>query len=412
MKLRLTKDTFITICITIMIFSSYLTLKTSGIISSFFNNFNEMFAIMIFLHHIKKKNHSNFEKKILALQMIFIAIGLTGSIINKYQPMNLVIKDMINCSKFIMTLLGVMSLYYTDNNEKVIYSLQKNVKKIIILFFALTIIDLIFCPSFLVHSTKKYGIYELSLIYYHPAILAQMLILFISILSFKNTNIRHKNTYILLCLLMLIPTFVTKAIGFAFIYLFISNYRILLKNKLLCFIIVLIATIGLYFIASDSIKMYYGSMENTARGKLTIGSIKIAEKYFPYGGGFGTYGSSSAVEKYSPLYEALGFKNVYGLGYSTTKYATDTFWPIIIGEFGYMGLIIYLVIIINLAKKSIQLLKEKSDLFITYTSLLAYLIICSTSSTSFYNPISVVYAIVMGICLAKYNTTKKTEKEN
>jgi hypothetical protein len=79
--------------------------------------------------------------------------------------------------------------------------------------------------------------------------------------------------------------------------------------------------------------------QDSARSMLTTGGITVAAQYFPFGAGFGRYGSSTAAEDYSPLYYALGFPGRYGLGPGpdSGQFLNDSQWPAIYGETGWFG---------------------------------------------------------------------------
>ncbi len=74
-----------------------------------------------------------------------------------------------------------------------------------------------------------------------------------------------------------------------------------------------------------------------ARVALYVGSLEIARDHFPLGAGMGRYGSWMSRVEYSPLYSEYGLNRVPGLRASNSQYATDTFWPMVLGEFGVIG---------------------------------------------------------------------------
>lgn len=80
-----------------------------------------------------------------------------------------------------------------------------------------------------------------------------------------------------------------------------------------------------------------------AREALYRGSIAIAKDYFPLGGGLGRYGSWMSRVEYSPLYEKYGLSKINGLRPANPRFATDTFWPQILGELGVVGFLAYLL---------------------------------------------------------------------
>lgn len=93
-------------------------------------------------------------------------------------------------------------------------------------------------------------------------------------------------------------------------------------------------------------RTYFVAPDENARSALTLRSLDVANSYFPLGAGFGRYGSSPAASDYSPEYIARGFDTIYGLEPRDPRFASDTFWPQVIGESGWLGLIAFLGILI------------------------------------------------------------------
>jgi hypothetical protein len=78
-----------------------------------------------------------------------------------------------------------------------------------------------------------------------------------------------------------------------------------------------------------------------ARIALYVGSLEIARDHFPFGAGMGRYGSWMSRVEYSPLYAEYGLNRIPGLRADNSQYATDTFWPMVVGEFGIFGVLGY-----------------------------------------------------------------------
>jgi hypothetical protein len=89
------------------------------------------------------------------------------------------------------------------------------------------------------------------------------------------------------------------------------------------------------------------SQADAPRVILYSGAFDIAEERLPLGAGFGRWGSAPSVgEDYSPEYLRRGLYLADGFEVSGRRdftYATDTFWPIVIGETGWLGLAFYLL---------------------------------------------------------------------
>ncbi|KJR46656.1 Oligosaccharide repeat unit polymerase Wzy [Desulfosporosinus sp. I2] len=66
----------------------------------------------------------------------------------------------------------------------------------------------------------------------------------------------------------------------------------------------------------------------------------IAIRYFPLGSGFSTYASYTSTLNYSQLYYEYELNMKYGFTPQSPTFLTDTYWPSIIGETGFIGVIL------------------------------------------------------------------------
>jgi hypothetical protein len=74
---------------------------------------------------------------------------------------------------------------------------------------------------------------------------------------------------------------------------------------------------------------------------LYAASVAIAREHFPLGVGLGRFGSHISRAFYSPAYEEYGLSEVFGLRQRRPNAVTDTFWPMLLGEAGVIGLLGY-----------------------------------------------------------------------
>jgi hypothetical protein len=100
------------------------------------------------------------------------------------------------------------------------------------------------------------------------------------------------------------------------------------------------------FLTTATAEIYedYLTGEPAARTVITLDSFDVAAGYFPLGAGFGRFGSFIAGDEYSPEYVARGYPLIYGLGNTPERgneWLTDTQWPAIIGESGFVGAACY-----------------------------------------------------------------------
>jgi hypothetical protein len=95
---------------------------------------------------------------------------------------------------------------------------------------------------------------------------------------------------------------------------------------------------------------YLGPDSNEARTILTVNAVSVATDYAPFGAGFGRFGSRTAATDYSPEYVRLGMSSQFGLGPGKLGFfLTDTSWPAIIGEAGFLGAVVFIAALISIA---------------------------------------------------------------
>ena len=94
---------------------------------------------------------------------------------------------------------------------------------------------------------------------------------------------------------------------------------------------------------------------------------------------------------------------IWGLTAEKPDFISDSFWPMIIAQFGYIGMIIFIIAIFKLIS-SIGKVKD-IDVSCYFGALysVSYLCISSFAETAFVHYISVPLAIVIGCCLSRKN---------
>ncbi len=387
---------FFIICVYILLFQNLLQSYIK-----FFQYFDEIIAVLsiptLIVIMIKRENLriKRYNAELFLLAFILFASGLYSNIRFKYQPINIAFSDALLVYKFFLTYL-LSQLLFDDSFIKT-YSkkINKNTKFLIIVFLLFTIANYLFkiWPS----NSYRFGIMSNQVFYTYPTVLAAACIFLLSLFILTEDNNQHGIIYILITFFILISTLRFKAIGAALaimiliIYLKKSNKTISISKLGLIGILVIV-------LAWDQISYYYIDVEGSARKALNETCFKIAVDYFPVGTGFATYGSYFSAVSYSPIYQEYGINVIYGLEYGNTWFVSDTFWPMIIGQFGIIGTSSYLlmlaIVFMKIQKSYLQIDKK---IYISKIICLAYLAISSTSEAAFVSPIAIPLAIILGI---------------
>ena len=367
-----------------------------------------MFALPKFIKE-KKYKINKYDKIILYSMLSMIAIGCLGNLIFKYQVIRFVIADLIVFSKFIIALYYFKILlqnYELGKNEK----LYEIIIYITNLFITLTVLNYILN---MFPGEIRYGIKTNQGIFTHPTFLAASCAFMYILVSMSNVlSEKNKKLTMVKLLILLVTTLRSKAFVFVILAMLLY-YIIIVKNKKITVKIIMMTALIASAISINQISYYFFNKDNiTARAALTTTSIKIATEHFPIGAGFGTFGSDASRINYSPIYEKYNIHKIWGLREGDGRFVSDNFWPMLIGQFGYTGLICYIAIVITLFKMIQKVYNQNKKNYTYYGAILAllYLLISSTTESAFVNPISIMYALVIGYVISS-SKEKDDEKK-
>lgn len=403
---------FIVVSFLLLIFQSPIFRAGSlpGGLRNLVNVYDEIFAVIMGIVLIMRLVRKQVPARILLIfsfLIAFLVMGALGTLLCNLQPARAAAEDIISVSKFLIVFLG----FYCIANERmytdIVRMLQKACKAMTWVFFVLSAFDILFPGRLFPLIMFRYGLHSLKLFYYHPAVLAQVMVLFVAVFSFKDQcpGLVSIRVYRIICLGIICFTLRGKSIGFVMFYIIFANMEKLIRGKYRLLLLSLAAA-GVFLASAGNFSTYYGDAES-ARSVLTQDSITLANEHFPVGLGFGTFGSSAASKYYSPVYVKLGYQNKYGMGYMTRSYLTDTFWPILLGEFGYVGTLFYVAMILLITLQVIRVRVKNKGAMIAGISAMSYLLICSMAATAFFNPIAVLYAVVIALSLRQGEEKKR-----
>lgn len=379
---------------------------------SIFKYWDEFYAILFiplaligFNGKIKFSKEKRYIHKMIFSLVIFVLFGVISNCIYKYQHILAVLYDIFLNLKFFM---GIGTTYYLFENFKLIKyrnQIQFHTKLLITLYFILTLQNKI--THIFEVGDMRFGIYAEKIFFNHPTELASATFFLLLILMISNTNIKENSIFIAMAVTVILLTLRFKAI--ATVMLFIYVYVIVISGRKMKPLYLLPLIPFIIMVGGDEFTFYFFSSNsmNMARGALSFTSLKIASDKFPIGTGFGTFASWTSGVYYSPVYSLYGISNVWGLTKKWPQLVSDVFWPMIIAQNGFIGLIIYIYIIYCLFRIIIQCSKVDKRLFLAGIGALSYLLVSSIAESAFVNPLALPLSFVIGLCICVYKQKER-----
>ena len=297
----------------------------------------------------------------ISLIILFITVGI-GIASNLVSGLNTdwfsVLVDVNSETKILFTFLAVK--YFLNNNEKqrVINSLTPFAKVYTLAAFFCSVISLF--KDIGMSGNERYGIRSFKFIFNLEMQYVAIYMLVFAVLVFSSKiSYTKKFFYCAIAIFSMLLSTKSPAIIFTIIFIGLTLYfkRHSKLNIWVILIGIAIITIaGRYQIESYILK------EGVARRLFMQYSVKTANRYFPLGSGFATYGSAEAAVHYSPLYYLYGFNKVAGLTPDKPSFSSDTFWAMALGQFGWIGSIlyfsVYILTFVSMAKSKMPASKK------------------------------------------------------
>lgn len=353
--------------------------------------------VVVVMAVLLDKNRGIVVQKYIFLEaiplVVFVFVGLLGNVLWHYQPFKVVAVDLIANLKFFFSLaVGYLFLPKCIN--------RKGKRRIIMHLYAMSAVML---GAFLIErfypvwgqTEVRYGIRSAKMFFSHSTYLAGALAFLTAalIMFFHKKNLFFIATNLIIMAFTLRSKAIASAAAFVAIYVFF----VVMKKELKLWH-VFVAGAAVLAIGWKQIMFYFVEVGDTsARSIMTATSFKILGDYFPIGTGFGTFASSAAADHYSPVYVNYGFE-AYGelMNLEQNRFFNDTFWPIIIGQTGFIGTVAYLVLLYFVFSKVFQMRDINKYWYVAGISLMVYCLISSTSEPILNNSISISFAVLLG----------------
>ncbi|MFD0898342.1 hypothetical protein [Loigolactobacillus binensis] len=343
------------VCIAVLILFFQNSLQT---IFAPFNYFDEFISILFltlyFIRLVYCKVISKSDLLFLVLSIICIIIGFIGNYISNGQSSFFyIISDIVSTFRFLWLYIGLKSRYSYSFNRilmyKKIFLFLGFIFKIYVVFvFTFGVINLF--SNIHMSYEIRYGLRSYAFIFGTPGlVINQMTYVLIFLTAYKEFLGKNVNTYIFMTLATIIFTLRSRGFILVVVYfglywatVWTTNNHIKLKS--------IFGGIVLVILGYSQFKYYFLADDFTPRRRFVNGAIQLIHTYIPFGSGFATFGSSSAAQHYSQTYYDMGFSILRGMGPVDQLYLNDNYFPMIFGQLGLIGAVVFIYLLYYFAK--------------------------------------------------------------
>lgn len=328
----------------------------------------------------------------LALIWLFVVVSaafLGNAFCGVHASTAAILTDFLTCCKFPIALIA--SIYAFACSERLSALFEIEAKILLVVMTVLGIGNLFF--DFGMGSEARFGIRaSFTFVFDHPTYLVFCAA---GLTAFLMKDRERNMPFIVMGMLVVLLSLRSK--GFAFAAVCLLLLLTFGKSNRLSVVHIALGLVAVALIGMDQYINYYQSA-GYARGELARQAIAVANDYFPLGTGFATYGSAvtAQIDNYSPLYYAYGLSTVWGLAPGAASFLSDTFWPTVLAQFGYFGLVAFAALLIALF---VMCYKAGGGSRLPVICIFAYLLISSTSESSFFNPSAAYLAMCAGLAI-------------
>ena len=329
------------------------------------------------------------DRVVFALFLVICSIGIGGNLLFGVQDSTSAIAtDAVTLLKFPFMLIACYALFTSESTLRGI--MLAEAKLLVTVLAVLALANLAF--DFGMRSSGRYAIPAFRGFWAHPTYLVFACVGLVALLT---VDFKANRFWILVALLVVASSLRSK--GFVLIGIYIALILFVGKGRVRVNAVTVLTVLALaLLIGWDAFSIYYvNAGDGWARNELQKTSLLVARDYAPLGSGFATFATNSSGVYYSPLYYSYGLSQVYGLTPLNYSYVSDTFWPAILGQFGFGGLVFFVLALVFIYRGIKQRATDK-HVFIAALLPILYLLISSTAESAFFNP----YSVYLAFCSA------------
>lgn len=350
-----------------------------GYVDEIFALFTFILGVFLFIAR-RKKVQRPFSIILLGI-LIFNIMGWISSYVYGYRTLKINILSSFLSNKFFLAFIGVLCIFEVYPSIRLLL-FRRNIMKVL----RVTVLMVVawHLVSLYMSVFAEFGSNE---------ICAKLV--FLVAYCFATWQGKKDYKYVLIALIGFATSDAMKGYGAIVLILLIGYWSVRKKKE---FKISEIVVSGIIVIAFAWSEFNYYIVEGIKNGAPRAMMLKygadVATARFPFGTGWGTFGSHYAAQLYSPVYIELGWENHYSVGRKCWFYLNDVFWPNIYTEAGWIGFIgfmIFLIEVFILIQKQYDINKR---IYAAGILSFAYMMVTTLESTSFCHPATLIVAIM------------------
>lgn len=378
-----------------------------------FNLIDEGVLVLLywFIWRNRKSSAIRENNILILIWTLFMLTGFVGSIVWAQQKWLAILVDaFLVTNKFMMTYLGSY-IFFEKNKDFDLETIAIPNRIIVVGLFLISIHDLLFNPWFAQVGNRRLFFNTQSLCFPHPTFLthaAVTLLIFFGYLSIKSKKVYPIEMFMASWLILVAAR--AKGIGFLALFWMLFIFFFIIKIKQLGLMLAVGAVSAIAFGADLIVANYMKSNVFSPRKVLFVDSVKVMNSNFLFGTGFASFVSSMANKFYSPLYKEFGYMFYTGMNPNDQQFLSDGFWPTILAQFGWIGLILFGITLVIFVRKTYYSIQTRRESGFVMLMVLAYSLISSMAETSFFNPISMALFILFAY--AEVHSKKVEENMN
>lgn len=351
----------------------------------FLRHFDELtvavFAFVYFISLMSSQGKVRCRKNILIWLIIMLAFGAASSLYN-HVPVNIWTEQMLLTSK---AFLFLFLIYAMSPNERDLIRTGRFFLFLAVVILLLGFVDAATYPRLrhiLHYSTamaRQGPLHPVQSIFGHPGVFGWFMAYISCFLIAHLLIYRKKGPFLFLSIIFLVGVVISmKRKSLVALSVAVLSALMFGKTKKREKLFVISSVLGfgflfvvffwnrLMFLVHDTLTHYitfeaiHGVDYYGPRITFYLTGFDIAKKFFPFGAGFGRFGSWLSRVHYSPLYYQYGFNEHMGLSPQDPRFLNDNFWPMILGETGVWGCLALIVVFILCLIRLIKIARSET----------------------------------------------------